>query len=75
MSSVKEALEKKGMESSFVEERMRNRSTSRSLMDIKRRKNRGEMEDEGDEGENGVKERIREASRSRSKGYVRKMTR
>ena len=50
---------------------MRNRSRSQSLAVIKKKKN--EMIDEED-GEEVVRERIREASRSRSKGFRRQMS-
>lgn len=52
---------------------MRNRSRSKSLVEIKKRRNSedGDMVEEGQEGGKNVRHRIREASRSRSKGYQR----
>ena len=43
MEKFKEVLEKNGVDPSLVEERMRNRSRSKSLMQIKARKDRGDM--------------------------------
>ena len=44
ISKLKEVFEEKGLDTSLVEERMRNRSRSRSLMAIKAKKS--EMMDE-----------------------------
>lgn len=71
MEDFKQVLEKQGIDPSLVEERMRNRSRSKSLAEIKARKG-GDMEDEG--SEERVRDRMREASRSRSKGYQRPLT-
>lgn len=43
MSEFKEVLEEKGLDASLVEDRMRNRSRSRSLAEIKAKRGRGEM--------------------------------
>lgn len=52
---------------------MRSRSRTRSLAEIKGRR-RGDMEDEQEEDGGKIRSRIREASRSRSKGYKREMS-
>ena len=69
---MKEVFEEKGLDASLVEQRMRNRSRSRSLMAIKAKKS--DMMEENEEGDERVRERIRDASRSRSKGYRRQLT-
>ena len=71
MEDFKNVLEKQGLDASLVEERMRNRSRSKSLAAIKAGRG-GDMEDEGSQEK--VKNRLREASRSRSKGYRRPVT-
>jgi hypothetical protein len=43
MAELKEVFEEKGLDTSLVEERMRNRSRSKSLMDLKAKKVRGDM--------------------------------
>lgn len=62
------------MDATLVEERLRNRSRSKSLIAIKNR-HADEMMDEDAEAADRAKSRIREASRSRSKGYQRSMSR
>ena len=62
------------MDATLVEERLWNRSRSKSLIAIKNQK-KDEMMDEEEEAEERAKSRIREASRSRSKGYQRPMSR
>jgi thymidine phosphorylase len=73
MSKFKEVLEGQGLDASLVEERMRNRSRSRSLAEIKAKRG-GDMEDEEREVSSRVRDRIREASRSRSKGFKRELS-
>ena len=48
MEKFKEVLENNGVDPSLVEERMRNRSRSRTLAQIKAKRG-GDMEDEGSE--------------------------
>lgn len=45
MSEFKEVLEDQGLDASLVEERMRSRSRTRSLAEIKGRTRGGDMED------------------------------
>ena len=73
MEKIKDTLEDQGLDATLVEERLRNRSRSKSLFDIKRKK-AGDMMDEDEENEEKMRSRIREASRSRSKGHKREMS-
>lgn len=68
-------MEEQGLDTSLVEERMRNRSRSKSLADLKQKhEDDGDMLDEEEETGRKIRNRIREASRSRSKGYHREMS-
>jgi nucleolar GTP-binding protein len=74
INDIKETIEEQGLDATLVEERLRNRSRSKSLIAIKNRHS-DEMMDENAEAEERAKSRIREASRSRSKGHQRSMSR
>ena len=74
INDIKEAIEEQGMDATLVEERLRNRSRSKSLIAIKSKKG-NDMMDEDEEVEERAKSRIRDASRSRSKGYKRSFSR
>ena len=58
MQDFKEVLEEQGIDPTLVEERMRNRSKSKSLHQIKAKKQRG-MVDASDEDDADIHERIR----------------
>lgn len=60
------------MDPTMVEERLRSQSQPRSLIDIKK-KRVSDMLDEDQEPEERAREKIRSASRSRSKGYKREL--
>ena len=84
MSELKEVLEAKGVDASLIEERVRNRSRSKSLKELKAPRPRQDSSDEGDmvdednqhdrRGKRKANERLRSLSRSRSKGYRRELT-
>lgn len=73
LDNIKEALEEQGLDPTLVEQRLRNRSRSKSLAAIKNKK-KGEMLDEDAEDGDRARSKIREASRSRSKGFKREMS-
>ena len=74
MGQIKETIEKMGLDPTLVEERLRGRSRSKSLITIKK-SDVGKMVDEDAEDTDRAKSRIRESSRSRSKGHHRSMSR
>ena len=76
INKIKEDIEGQGLDPTLVEERLRNRSRSKSLIAIKNSsKRRGDMVDQEEQADERAKSRIRQASRSRSKGYHRSMSR
>lgn len=73
IEDMKEAIEDQGLDATLVEERLRNRSRSKSLVAIKNAKKNEMLDEDAEEGER-ARSRVREASRSRSKGYKRELS-